>query len=542
MSANSSRLHRSTYIAKVVANRSLERPAGLAFAVSERLLLTCAHVVNTALGRGQTEVKRPIDAARLLVEFPFIGNEDHPIRLCRIGYWLAPSSSGKTGDIAVLELVGESLPVDVEIPTCTDHNELEPKKANIFGYPEDPPRDAGVWTECNIRRQVEGGRFQLDASADARIWSQSGFSGSPVVVRKKRLEHVVGMLTLASLKTGDAYMIGHQKLGKSVSAVSVHPDGLRRARPSEQHLSRQSKVIFLVLPAFARKQYFASILDEIVRATARTRFRLVPIFPDPRQQYRTETQERVFRDLVAERTQYVAGIVVPYRPDETRSTINQFVASIRVPLVFLDTLPVSDHRRWPFPNCAYVGTDEREGGRKAAIAAANLLPLRGDVRVDIIPGETQSARRQGFEEELRRVRPRTNVQVTTPVKFERVDGTLRAREIYENGADTENRVTFCANDEVALGVVEYFGRASRADKFPPTQHHVIGYDGIPEARHLILGKSSWLKGTVCHQMKEIAENTVSMINSLLEGEEQDQPVREVRPSFYPPSLSPDDDS
>src|SRR5688500_152622 len=48
------------------------RAVGLAFAVAGRSLLTCAHVVNSALGRDQREPTRP-DGGRITVEFPFDG-------------------------------------------------------------------------------------------------------------------------------------------------------------------------------------------------------------------------------------------------------------------------------------------------------------------------------------------------------------------------------------------------------------------------------------------------------------------------------------
>ena len=49
-----------------------DQAVGLGFIAGERHLLTCAHVVNVALGRGQREIKDP-GAQWLSVEFPFAG-------------------------------------------------------------------------------------------------------------------------------------------------------------------------------------------------------------------------------------------------------------------------------------------------------------------------------------------------------------------------------------------------------------------------------------------------------------------------------------
>ena len=48
--------------------------AGVGFAVGDRFIfLSCAHVVNAAMGREPTSVDRPADRDRLLVEFPLNG-------------------------------------------------------------------------------------------------------------------------------------------------------------------------------------------------------------------------------------------------------------------------------------------------------------------------------------------------------------------------------------------------------------------------------------------------------------------------------------
>ena len=68
---------------------------GLGFLVTERHIITCAHVVNVALGRDPREQRKPGDNARVQVEFPLLGGDDGaPSRICRVQAWVPPPRSG----------------------------------------------------------------------------------------------------------------------------------------------------------------------------------------------------------------------------------------------------------------------------------------------------------------------------------------------------------------------------------------------------------------------------------------------------------------
>jgi hypothetical protein len=80
--------------------------AGAAVQLSGRWLLTCAHVVNDALGRPHESVAAPADAA---VEVAFSALPDAGRRQARVRHWIprragAAGSIGWQGDLAVLEL------------------------------------------------------------------------------------------------------------------------------------------------------------------------------------------------------------------------------------------------------------------------------------------------------------------------------------------------------------------------------------------------------------------------------------------------------
>ena len=60
--------------------------AGVGFVVGDRHIVTCAHVVNTALeGRGQREQDMPGPQVRVQVDFPMLGDAGGaPSRSCAV--------------------------------------------------------------------------------------------------------------------------------------------------------------------------------------------------------------------------------------------------------------------------------------------------------------------------------------------------------------------------------------------------------------------------------------------------------------------------
>src|ERR1700748_1814973 len=87
-------------------------PAGVGFVVGDRQVITCAHIVNTALGRDQRARDMPGSDALIQISFPMLGDADGaPVRACRIVAWAPPPQSELLGgDVAGLLLLGEGLP------------------------------------------------------------------------------------------------------------------------------------------------------------------------------------------------------------------------------------------------------------------------------------------------------------------------------------------------------------------------------------------------------------------------------------------------
>src|ERR1041384_7158923 len=83
--------------------------AGMGVLVGERQVVTCAHVVNAALGRGHRSQQRPDRETTLQLVFPLVPGE--PVRSATVVAWEPPLPSEFGGDVAGLLLNEDAPPV-----------------------------------------------------------------------------------------------------------------------------------------------------------------------------------------------------------------------------------------------------------------------------------------------------------------------------------------------------------------------------------------------------------------------------------------------
>lgn len=188
--------------------------AGVGCVVAEKHIVTCAHVINAALGRDRASRERPPDSARIRVDFPLLGDaEGAPLRECRVAAWDPPAAPGLGGrDTAGLVVVGDTLPVGAGPArlVAVRGGGAEDVQAGVLGYPASPSRTAnGAWSHCRLRGAVGGGLVQLDVESESALRVQPGFSGAPVIVGDAWGDAVVGMLAVAGCdgRVDDAYAV-----------------------------------------------------------------------------------------------------------------------------------------------------------------------------------------------------------------------------------------------------------------------------------------------------------------------------------------------
>ncbi len=180
-------------------------PVGVATLVGTREVVTCAHVVNTALGADARAQPQPDRAVS--VDFPLL---EGPALTARVVRWLPPPREGAAGD----DIAGLVLDQDPPPGAAAARLALNPPvpglRVRVFGCP--PGRPAGGWVPTAVQGQVGGGLLQLDSGVDAALRVRQGYSGSPVYDDKDG--RVIGMVALAPLRSGerDSYAIGTERL------------------------------------------------------------------------------------------------------------------------------------------------------------------------------------------------------------------------------------------------------------------------------------------------------------------------------------------
>lgn len=98
------------HIAVIAKNRDSAEAAGVGVYLGDSLLLTCAHVVNVALGRNIEDVSRP--SGMLFVRFPSVPGMNLQAQIADgKDVWSSPPASLKSGaDLCLLQLSGCQAP------------------------------------------------------------------------------------------------------------------------------------------------------------------------------------------------------------------------------------------------------------------------------------------------------------------------------------------------------------------------------------------------------------------------------------------------
>ncbi|MDG4830309.1 pentapeptide repeat-containing protein [Solwaraspora sp. WMMD1047] len=190
-------------------------PVGVGVLVGPRQVLTCAHVVNTALGLPVTRSAQPDTPVRL--RFPMRQPADAVPLLARVVRWVPPPDGRRPGDdIAGLELVDADPPAGTEPAKLLVNMPRDGHELRVFGFPGRPPRPDGGWVRTAYRGRVGGDRIQLESGRDAALRVQPGFSGSPVFDDVSgRVVGIVAMAPPAATGDRDSYAIAPDRLRRT---------------------------------------------------------------------------------------------------------------------------------------------------------------------------------------------------------------------------------------------------------------------------------------------------------------------------------------
>lgn len=163
---------------RVVAGQS-NVSVGAGWLCAQDLIVTCAHVVNAALGRQLTEPSLPQDADVVLVRSPVTGDGGAVVEsFWRVSAWDAPRNSalgGFDGDVAFLTPVAEGFGrPDPRLALASPSG----AEFSAFGFPAD--FDVGR-SGSGVIGDPAGARFELKVGRQDDL-PTLGFSGAPVMV------------------------------------------------------------------------------------------------------------------------------------------------------------------------------------------------------------------------------------------------------------------------------------------------------------------------------------------------------------------------
>jgi energy-coupling factor transporter ATP-binding protein EcfA2 len=158
---------------------------GLGFLVSEKHVLTCAHVVAKALGLPDNTSEKP--NGEVYLNFPFLKSND--LLTARISEW-HPICPDEGGDVAELEL--ESTPPGARAMPLLKTDNLWGHEIRAYGFPK--KKHGGIYASSILRDVQATGWLQMDIGPLSTYPVQPGFSGTPVWDMK--LKGIVGMVAV----------------------------------------------------------------------------------------------------------------------------------------------------------------------------------------------------------------------------------------------------------------------------------------------------------------------------------------------------------
>jgi WD40 repeat protein len=186
-----------------------DRAVGLGFSLDRTHVVTCAHVVNAALERGdKRDPARPGHSERIRLRFS-LGTTpgDEGYRAASVAGWL-PAEAGTfdVSDIAVLELT-EPAPAHVPGLRPVRYRPLMP--VQMWG--PQPSRPDGGHVRGELLGEVRGGRIQINVRG-GRFRVRTGFSGGPVW--DSGSGDVAGVLSACGAEDNavDAYLLGMDRV------------------------------------------------------------------------------------------------------------------------------------------------------------------------------------------------------------------------------------------------------------------------------------------------------------------------------------------
>lgn len=192
--------NRDSSVIRIFSSDDKDAISGCGFYLGGSLFITCAHVVNNALGKPEENSTQPV--GKIFFDFPLLKTQpkNKQARLtAEIYQWFY---DGQFPDIVILVC---NIPIPANV--CASHllsnsyENLEKHDISVFGFPQGNDNPGG-WHLGQILKKVGGGLYQITRKDGYAI--QPGYSGSPVW--DERSQNVVGIISQAQVKEQAGFM------------------------------------------------------------------------------------------------------------------------------------------------------------------------------------------------------------------------------------------------------------------------------------------------------------------------------------------------
>jgi len=207
---------------------------GTGFLVSERYVLTCAHVVASALSIPDNTPETPI--GEIDFDLPLIAAEKK--FKARVNFWKPVSPAEELEDIAGLK-VESQLPNEAKPVSLMGADDLWGHPLRLFGFPKG--HNDGVWGTGILRDRTGKGWIQIEDIKVTGYQVEPGFSGAPIW--DEQLSGVVGMTVAAERKRENvkaAFMIPSQILTQAGLEFAVAANQPTATLNPIQQIKRQA--------------------------------------------------------------------------------------------------------------------------------------------------------------------------------------------------------------------------------------------------------------------------------------------------------------
>jgi len=219
-------------------------------------------------------------------------------------------------------------------------------------------------------------------------------------------------------------------------------------------------------------------------------------------------QVKIVEDLVTKKVKGIALCAI--NADAIAAAVRK-ANEAKIPVVVFNSLT-------ELPKCsveAYVGYDQRAGGRKVADYIAKVK--NGKAKVAIIeglPGYHTTERKGGFMDQIKKKYPNIKVVATQPGDWEREKSMNAATNMLQAHPDID--VFYGLSDEMALGAAQACKAAGKKNIL------TIGIDGNPNALEAI--KKGELTATLYVYPDVIGAKAIEALDKVIKGQKVDKKI------------------